>query len=134
MLHPTAAAIAKSLTGYESVAGTKEGEEQYQPEVTYDPSKFVKDDESTHPQNGSVKCDSSGVYWLYWCPSGEAPGCCAIDEEGKSYAYLYEGWYEVPSVEDVEDYCLSETAITPCGENEVEPDHPDGWPCLLGLM
>lgn len=133
MLHPTATEMAKIFTGYDSVAGTKEGEEQFQAEVTYDPEKFVKGDKTTHPKNGSVKRDKEGILYLYWEPSEECPGC-EVDAEGRSYAYLYEGWYRVPTNEEIEDYCLGETAFTPSEEQEVEPDHPDSWPRMLGLI
>ena len=127
MLHPTATQVAKDLSGgyYNSVAGTEEGQEQFQAEVTYDPS--------TYPKNGSVKRDKKGILYIYWEPSEECPGC-EVDEQGQSYAYLYEGWHRIPTNEEVEEYCLGETALTPGEEHEVEPDHPDSWPRMLGLI
>ena len=134
MLHPTAAQVAKDLSGgyYNSVAGTEEGQEQFQAEVTYDPAKFVKGNKATYPKNGSVKQDKDGILWLLWFPTEECPGC-EVDENGKSYAYLKEGWHRIPSVEDIEDCCLSEISYTP-EFDEVEPDHPDSWPSLLVLI
>jgi hypothetical protein len=43
------------------------------------------------------------------------------------------GWYPVPSAADIEDWCLGSIAETPCGDS-VEPDHPDSWPSLLGVL
>jgi hypothetical protein len=43
------------------------------------------------------------------------------------------GWYPVPAMADIEHWCLGSVAETPCGDS-VEPDHPDSWPRLLGLV
>ena len=43
------------------------------------------------------------------------------------------GWYPVPALGDIESWCLGSLAETPCGDS-VEPDHPDAWPSLLGLI
>jgi hypothetical protein len=42
-------------------------------------------------------------------------------------------WWPAPTVSEMEDYCLGSTAETPDGRT-VEPDHPDSWPRLLGLI
>ena len=66
-----------------------------------------------------------GVLALYWLPS----------EQGYSFADAMElaGWYPIPAAGDVERWSTGETAETPAGD-DVEPDHPDGWPRLLGLI
>jgi hypothetical protein len=48
-------------------------------------------------------------------------------------AFSLAGWYPVPAACDVEGWCLGSVAETPCGDS-VEPDHPDAWPRLLGLI
>lgn len=42
-------------------------------------------------------------------------------------------WYLVPTMGDVESWCLGSVAETPDGRT-VEPDAPEGWPRLLGLI
>ena len=66
-----------------------------------------------------------GELALYWLPS----------EQGHSFADAMElaGWYPIPAAGDVERWCLGSTAETPVGDH-VEPDHPDAWPRLLGLI
>lgn len=42
--------------------------------------------------------------------------------------------YEIPSDAEIEDMCLwDNVAETPDGRI-VEPDHPDSWPRILGLI
>jgi hypothetical protein len=48
-------------------------------------------------------------------------------------AFSLAGWYPIPAAADVESWCLGSVAETPCGDS-VEPDHPDAWPRLLGLI
>lgn len=42
-------------------------------------------------------------------------------------------WWPVPSVGEVEGWLFDSTAETPDGRT-VEPDHPEAWPYLLGLI
>ena len=42
-------------------------------------------------------------------------------------------WFEVPTMEEVERWTLDSVCPTPDG-NDVEPDHPDSWLVLLGLV
>lgn len=104
-----------------------EHDKQFQAEVNYDPQK------NTPPKSGSVYRNKRGILRIYWEPSEEHPEYCP-DENGMSYAYQVEGWYDVPTNGQVEEECLGEVALDPSGENELEPDHPDGWPRLLGLI
>ncbi|WP_165873512.1 hypothetical protein [Parasulfuritortus cantonensis] len=41
--------------------------------------------------------------------------------------------YEVPSLEQIEEWILDSVCETPEGDC-VEPDHPDSWLSLLGLI
>jgi len=117
MLHPTTQAIAESF-GYIPFS-EEEGQEQYQAEVNYNQSAFDSEDEDTHPVNGSVYIDKQGVYRCYWKPE------CSEEE--------LEGWYDIPTNEEIEEWSLDSVCFTP-GDDEVEPDHPDSWLSILGLI
>lgn len=67
----------------------------------------------------------SGALELWWLPHG---GNYPFGD-----AIALAGWYEVPALADVERWCLGSVAETPSGDR-VEPDHPDAWPRLLGVM
>lgn len=74
---------------------------------------------------GAIRKNANGVLEYWWLPKGgNYP-----DSEAMGLA----GWYEVPAAGDVENWCLGSVAETPCGDS-VEPDHPDAWPRLLGLI
>ena len=92
--------------------------EQYQADINYDPKKFRLDDEETHPVTGSV-FSRRGKLRCYWKP-----------EYGDE---SLEGWYDVPLNEDIEEQIFDSIAFTPA-EDEVEPDHPDSWLSILGLI
>ena len=123
MLHPETQAIAKALTGYEPFEGD-ECFEQYQADINFDPKGIVLGKLETYPKNGSVYC-SKGILMLYWIPAGGN-----YSEEDKD---ALQGWYEVPCNEDVEEWALDSSALTPAYD-DVEPDHPDSWLSLLGLI
>jgi hypothetical protein len=109
-------------------------DQQWPAKVTYDSKNFVKSDKSTYPVNGSVCRDKDGTLKLLWLPSEECP-CCPIDEGGFSYAYLYEDWYRIPTVEEIRQMITGEElCYVPCDEDEVEPDHPDSWLSLLKII
>lgn len=42
-------------------------------------------------------------------------------------------WWPVPTLEEVEAWTLDSVCLTPAGDI-VEPDHPDAWLSLLGLV
>ena len=42
-------------------------------------------------------------------------------------------WWHVPTLEDVQHWTLDSVCPTPAGDI-VEPDHPDSWLVLLGLV
>ena len=105
----------------------EERDNQFQAEINYHPAK------DKLPKSGSVYRTKRGELMIYWEPSEEHPNY-GPDENGMSYSYLVEGWYKVPTNGQVEEECLGEVALDPTGENELEPDHPDGWPRLLGLI
>jgi hypothetical protein len=67
----------------------------------------------------------TGLLELLWLPRG---GNYSFTD-----ASHLRGWFEIPAGADVEGWCLGSVAETPCGDS-VEPDHPDAWPRLLGLI
>ena len=116
MLNPIQENIA-SIVGYAPLT-QEEAEVQYPAEVN-----FTADSKSV-PFNGAVRKDKHGVLQLYWMP------------QSKSFAEEYDslvGWYCVPTMEEVEEWTFDSVCFTP-GEDEVEPDHPDSWLSLLGLL
>ena len=60
-------------------------------------------------------------------PGGETP------EGGWPWVRWRGRWWPVPSVGEVHTMTLDSVAETPAGDH-VEPDHPDAWPRLLGLI
>jgi len=112
MLHPTTQAIAESF-GYVPFS-EEDRDQQYQAEINWN---F---DTSPLPTTGSVYKDKKGVLRCYWKPSNS-------EEQD------LEGWYDIPSNEDIEEWSFDSVCFTP-GDDEVEPDHPDSWLRILGLI
>jgi hypothetical protein len=123
MLHPETQAIAKAITGYEPFEGD-ECLEQYQAEINFDPKGVVLGKLDTYPKNGSVY-RTKGTLSLYWKPTGGN-----YSQEDKD---ALQGWYDIPCNEDIEEWTMDSVCFTP-GDDEVEPDHPDSWLSLLGLI
>jgi hypothetical protein len=111
MLHPITQEIAESF-GYVPF-DSEEGQEQFQAEVNYDGEKGER------PSNGSVYRNKRGVLRCYWIPRH-------ADKE-------LQGWYDIPTNEDIEEWSFDSVAFTPDDE-EVEPDHPDSWLSILGMI
>ena len=114
MLHPIQTEIAK-IVGYEPLTD-EESVEQYPAEVN-----FISDGTSV-PYNGAVKKDKKGVLRMYWMP-----------RLFKNQFDELVGWYDIPTMEEIEEWTFDSICFTP-GDDEVEPDHPDSWLCLLGLI
>ena len=112
MLHPTTQAIAESF-GYVPFSDD-ECPEQFQADITY-----ISGETKRKLRSGDTKADKAGKLWLYWIP--------AHDDED------LQGWYEIPCNEDIEEWAFNSVCFTP-GDDEVEPDHPDSWLRLLGLI
>lgn len=92
--------------------------EQYPLEVDFQPEP------GRLPYLGAVKRSPSGSLWLYWIP------------QGANYRATFDdlvGWYQVPTLEEVESWTFSDTVPTPA-DDDLEPDHPDSWLRLLGLI
>jgi hypothetical protein len=117
MLHSITQEIAETF-GY-TPFDEEEGAQQFQADITFDPKGVVLGNTKTYPKNGSVYCDKHGKRQLYWIP-------VYAEEE-------LQGWYEIPSNEDIEEWAFDSICFTP-GDDEVEPDHPDSWLSLLGII
>ena len=111
MLHPVTQEIAESF-GYVPFS-EEDRDEQYQAEVNYDGEKGER------PSNGSVYRNKRGIRRCYWIPR-------YADKE-------LQGWYDVPTNEEIEEWSFDSVAFTP-DDDEVEPDHPDSWLSILGLI
>ena len=104
--------------GYEPLTGD-EAEQQFEPEVNYDP------EQDGIPKPGAIYQNKRGTYRYYWKPSG---GNYTKEEKTQ-----LEGWYDIPCLEDLEEWTFDSVCFTP-DEDEVEPDHPDSWLRLLYLI
>jgi hypothetical protein len=103
--------------GYEPLT-EEEGSEQYPAEVTYKGAPAV-------PYNGDVYRNKQGVLRCFWAPQGG-------NYNTKDYDELA-GWYDVPGLEDIEEWTFDSCCPTPAGD-EVEHDHPDSWLRILSLV
>lgn len=72
------------------------------------------------PHNGSVRRHEDRLQ-LFWIPSNPAD----IDD--------LSDWYDIPSNEEFEEWVFDSLCPTPA-EDDVEPDHPDSWMSLLGMI
>jgi len=112
MLHPITQEIAATF-GYEPF-DKEEGQQQYQAECD-----FQNAPKGAIPCTGNVYRNKQGVLRCYWIPVYE-------DKE-------LEGWYDIPTNEEIEEWSFDSVCFTP-GDDEVEPDHPDSWLTILGLI
>lgn len=117
MLHPITQEIAATF-GYKPF-DSEEGQQQYQAEVNYDPTQ------GGQPTTGSVYRNKRGILRCYWIPTG---GNYPAQEKED-----LQDWYDIPTNEDIEEQSFDSIAFTPA-EDEVEPDHPDSWLRILGLI
>jgi len=60
------------------------------------------------------------------------PGCLTPDGGWPMVRWRGQ-WWPAPTVGDVHSWCLDSVAETPDGR-EVEPDSPEAWPHILGLI
>jgi hypothetical protein len=118
MLHPVTQEIASAF-GYEPLS-SEEGEQQYQayPDFQDAPKGAIV-------CTGNVYRNKRGVLRCFWIPTGDNYTAEEKDE--------LTGWYDIPTNEEIEEWTFDSTCFTP-GEDEVEPDHPDIWLRILGLI
>jgi hypothetical protein len=106
-----------AVFGYEALTGD-EGAEQFPAEVNF------SDDPKAVPFNGAVYKNKRGKLRIFWMP------------QGANYRGDFDdlvGWYDVPTMEEIEEFTFDSVCLTPA-EDDVEPDHPDSWLSLLGLI
>jgi len=103
--------------GYEPLT-EEEGSEQYPVEVTYRGVPSV-------PYIGDVYRNKQGTLRCFWAPQGDNYSAQEHDELA--------GWYDVPDLEDIEEWTFDSCCPTPAGD-EVEHDHVDSWLSILGLV
>ena len=110
--------LIAEVVGYKPLT-SDEMDLQFEPDVNYDPK------EGGLPKPGSCYKNKHGVYRYYWKPSA------------RSYSSMerrdFEGWYDVPCLEDLEEWTFDSVCFTPV-DDEVEPDHPDSWLRLLNMI
>ena len=100
---------------------TDESTEQYPADIDFQ-----------DPPKGAIACTGNvyrnrktGMLACYWIPAGNNYTSEEKDE--------LQGWYEVPSLEDIEEWTFDSCCPTPVGD-EVEADHPDSWLRILSLV
>ena len=110
--------IADAL-GYEAF-DEDEGDQQFQAETDFQDAP-----KGAIACTGNVYRTRRGVLRCYWIPAGG--NYSAKDKED------LEGWYDIPTNAEIEEQIFDSASFTPCGD-EVEPDHPDSWLRILGLI
>ncbi|MDA0268989.1 MAG: hypothetical protein O3A14_19010 [Cyanobacteria bacterium] len=117
----TAIDIAKTIFGYEPI----DTQEDYdaQPDL---PTTWSTSDKAGSLKPGDITRDKrSGRLRLYWEPVGD--NYTSDEKEDLS------GFYEIPCMGELEEWSFDSLALTPA-EDSVEPDHPDSWLRLLGMI
>ena len=120
-LLPVQHEIAKVI-GYEPLT-EEEGWAQYPADVDYQDAP-----KGAIPCTGNVYRNKKGIIRCYWIPTSGKNGQYTTQESEE-----LTGWYDVPTLEDIEEYTFDSVCFTPAGD-EVEPDHPDSWLSILGII
>ncbi len=116
MLNTEQQMIAQAM-GYNPI-DDNEGNQQYPAEINFVPDKV------SVPFNGATYKNKKGILRIFWMP------------QGANYRDEYDdlvGWYDVPTMSEIEEFTFDSVCLTPA-EDEVEPDHPDSWLSILGLI
>ena len=120
-LLPVQHEIAKVI-GYEPLT-EEEGSAQYPADVDYQDAP-----KGAIPCTGNVYRNKKGILRCYWIPTSGKNGQYTTQESEE-----LTGWYDVPTLEDIEEYTFDSVCFTPAGD-EVEPDAPDSWLSILGII
>jgi len=120
-LQPVQYEIAKVI-GYEPLT-EDEGSAQYPVDVDYQDAP-----KGAMPCTGNVYKNKKGILRCYWIPTSGRNGQYSTEESEE-----LTGWYDVPTLEDIEEQIFDSVSFTPCGD-EVEPDHIDSWLSILKLI
>lgn len=120
MLSPEQKLLAEEIS-YMPLDGG-EMDQQFHVDVTYNPFTRARASQKA----GDVYKDKNNTLRFYWVPSG--------GNYPESERAALEGWYEVPTQGEVEEWLFDNApCLTPCFD-QVEPDHPDSWMTLLNLI
>lgn len=109
--------LIAQVVGYEPLT-EEEATGQYQAEVTYTGAPSV-------PYIGDIRLNNQGTLRCFWAPQGGNYTPTESDE--------LTGWYDVPDLEDIEEWTFDSCCPTPAGD-DVEHDHPDSWLRILSLV
>lgn len=113
--------VAAEVFGYQPIDNQDEYDAQPDLAVTWDTSK-----KPGQLKAGDItRCKRTGRLRMYWEPVG---GNYTEDEK-----HDLAGFYEIPCMGELEEMSFDSTALTPA-EDDVEPDHPDSWLSLLGMI
>jgi len=77
------------------------------------------------PSTGNIYRTKRGVLRCFWIPAGG--NYTTVESEELT------GWYDVPDLEDIEEWTFDSCCPTPAGD-DVEHDHPDSWLRILSLV
>ena len=113
--------IAAAAFGYQPIDSQDDYDAQPDLAVTWDTSMKPGDLKA----GDITKSKRTGRLSLYWEPVG---GNYTAEEK-----HTLAGFYEVPCMGELEEMTSDSMALTPA-EVAVEPDHPDSWLMLLGLI
>jgi hypothetical protein len=113
-LLPEQREIAQAV-GYKPLEGD-DLTEQFQAPVTFPASP------GQAPGRCAVRLHE-GRLQLFWMPSTSCP----------SLVHTVSDWYDIPTNEEIEEWVFDSLCPTP-DDDTVEPDHPDSWLSLLGLV
>ena len=105
--------------GYEPLT-EEEGSAQYPADADFQDAP-----KGSIPSTGNVYRNKRGVLRCFWIPAGRNYSTAESEE--------LTGWYDVPDLEDIEEWTFDSTCPTPAGD-DVEQDHPDSWLRILSLV
>jgi len=111
--------LIASALGYTPV-GEQEGSEQFPIDADFQDAP-----KGSIPSTGNVRRGKQGVLRCFWIPAERNYST----QESEDLT----GWYDVPTLEDIEEWTFDSTCPTPAGD-DVEHDHSDSWLRILGLV
>jgi hypothetical protein len=113
--------IAAAAFGYQPIDSQDDYDAQPDLAVTWDTSM-----KPGQLKAGDITKDKrTGLLRIYWEPVG---GNYTAEEKD-----TLAGFYEIPCMGELEEMSFDSLALTPA-EDSVEPDHPDSWLSLLGMI
>lgn len=111
--------LIAQVVGYEPLT-EEEASGQYQADADFQDAP-----KGSIPSTGNIYRSKRGVLRCFWIPAGRNYSTAESED--------LTGWYDVPDLEDIEEWTFDSTCPTPAGD-DVEPDHVDSWLSILGLI